>query len=60
MLLGHGKRWEDLGTTSRRPADRCTMDELADGATLDSQSGRRYLRLWCYRQCVGGTSGGPR
>ena len=29
------------------------MDGLADGATLDRRRSRRYLRLWCYRQCLG-------
>jgi hypothetical protein len=37
----------------RRPADRCAMDGLADGATLDRRRSRRYLRLWCYRQRLG-------
>jgi hypothetical protein len=30
----------------RSPADRCAMDGLADGATLDRRRSRRYLRLW--------------
>src|SRR6516165_4883691 len=33
-----------------RPADRCAMDGLADGALLDR---RRSRRLWCCRQCLG-------
>lgn len=37
----------------RRPADRCAMDGLANGATLDRRRSRRDLRLWCYRQCLG-------
>ena len=29
----------------RRPADRCAMDGLADGSTLDRRHSCRYLRV---------------
>jgi len=36
-----------------RPADRCAMDGLADGALLDRRRSRRCLWLWCYCQRLG-------